>query len=258
MKLVLTVLTALILSTALVYSAEPLNISEAVAAIKTSSESAALYRAVKSEGEVEVVISDKEGNDFDALWDGGMRTIFINPRKVQSQARLISSIIFELHNAKSNQELIALVDKAEKGKMSKEEYVRQVEELEYRNITHAANVIESGVKKGFFPSESMLSAFNTFSDHYKLQQLYGHSQWLAEQYNHLNPPAAQEPYSGTLKASKNLSPQDKFELVRYLVMKNGLESGAFSEVTSNISRVQMELLLISKNQTDEELYRMIF
>jgi len=110
------------------------------------------------------------------------------------------------------------------GKISKEEYVESVERMEHENALNCSILLEKGIRQGVFSASARWPIFHNFDDHYKLQQIKEHSLWLAKSYDRLAPASSTKrnvAYVGTIP---KLSAQDKQDVIRYLRIKNNLES----------------------------------
>jgi hypothetical protein len=190
--------------------------------------SAALIRAVEKDGEIYIAYESFGDQDVNALWDADNRIICINNKNDANAGCIISSILFELHNAASTNELKAHFDQAGSGRYSKEQFVEAIERMEHRNALAAQNLIDQGVLKGYFPQSSRIFHFDNFDDYYALQQLFGHSQWIAERYDHISP-RHQVPYKGTISQLPLHTRQDRLLFLDYLAMKNEPELAQLSE-----------------------------
>lgn len=178
---------------------------------------------ITQEGKITVKMQYISNFDFEALWNSNSRCIIVNGSNNKKEGELITSILFELHNAKSDSKLSYYFSLAEKGKIDKESYVRAIEKLEHDNAMETVELLELGIKKGVFPIEARWNIYDNFEDHYKLQQVHGHSQWIADKFDQIAPKHKIKPYKGTL-SFKNLSEEDKQILTQYLSIKNRLSS----------------------------------
>lgn len=178
---------------------------------------------VQSEGPVKVEIEKMNSFDFEALWDANTRTVFVNENFNKSTGELITSILFELHNAKSNKTLLSTFELAKKGLINKETYVRNIEKMEHGNAVNTTKLLEKGIARGIFPKDSSWNIYKNFEDHYKLQQVYGHSQWLADRFDQISP-LTKKPFQGSIPQLNKLTQNDKDDLARYLSIKNKISS----------------------------------
>lgn len=118
---------------------------------------------------------------FEAYWDPSTRTVGVTPAGDK-----IHSILFELHNA-SAQNFFEYYDAlAREKKISKDDYVRAIEQIEYQNTFKTAALIDEGIRRGIFPKESQVYCYSaTFEEHLSDQMAAGHSAWIADMYDWL-------------------------------------------------------------------------
>lgn len=176
---------------------------------------------VEKGGSVRIELKRLGNDSFEGYWEGDRRVVTVNQSLNQDRGVLICTIIFELHNALRNQELYDLALAAAQGKLDKDTYVRKVEEMEYRNVCSTIVLLEEGVRLGLFPKSAQWKISPTFEDHYRVQQLTGHSQWIANSYDDLNINTSM-PYRGTIPNLYQMTPEDKREMLRYLNIKSNL------------------------------------
>lgn len=196
------------------------DLTEIMNTIEKLPEAQALFREVQKNGPVKIKLERMDSFDFEALWNSETRTVTVNTLFNKTPGQILTSIIFELHNAKSDPILLDYFHKASNGKINKENYVRGVEKMEHQNAVNACDLLEKGIEKGLFPQDSRWTIFRNFDDHYKLQQVYGHSQWIAAKYDQISPFKERKPFVGTLPNLAKLSPADKQDLAKYLSLKN--------------------------------------
>lgn len=167
------------------FNSYPLQLKPVVKTMERLPEVQALLELVQQSGMVKIEVISGQHGDFDAFWSGPQRTILINPQRNSSDGTLICSILFELHNALANPKLKHLTHLATMGAISKQDYVEKVERIEHQNALHTCQIIEKGIKQGIFPTSTRWTIYEDFSAHFKIQQTYGHSAWLAERYDEL-------------------------------------------------------------------------
>lgn len=146
-----------------------------------------LINKVQKEGIIALVSNNDHHltKKFGAFWDPSNRIITINSSSHRSEADLIISIIFELHNASSNKHLTRLHYLAAAGAIDRESYVQSVEKIEYQNALNASILARKGVDKGVFPENTLMQTYPTFEEHYKVQKAGGHSSHIAHNYIYL-------------------------------------------------------------------------
>ena len=224
---------------------------------------------VQSEGPVKVEIEKMNSFDFEALWDANTRTVIVNENFNKTVGEMITSILFELHNAKSNKTLLATFELAKKGLINKETYVRNIEKMEHTNAVNTTELLEKGIARGIFPKDSSWNIYKNFEDHYKLQQVYGHSQWLADKFDQISP-LTKKTFKGSIPHLNKLTQIDKDDLAKYLSIKNKISSSNRDE-RLQAEKQQQEILkkfnfckenssssICKRYPKEKELYQIIF
>lgn len=205
-------------------SSSPPELNKAVSSIEKLSDVRPLLEKVARQGKIKIEIEHMPTETFEAFWDGNRRVITINSPDKRTPGSVICSILFELHNASTDQVLSTLVSKASSGIISKDEYVESVERMEHSNAVNTCALLDKGIQQGIFPVEASWYVYPNFDDHYKVQQLAGHSEWLANSYNVLNPNGSKMQFSGTIAELNNLTSHDKEDMLKYIAIKTQLES----------------------------------
>jgi hypothetical protein len=203
-----------------VLSNSPLSKS-ALKTLQKLPEYTALVKEIEREGSIKIEMIPLAHENFDAFWDSTSRKIRINTLKNEKMDVLICSILFEMHNAKSDKRFKQLYSMAMNGQLSKEQYVEKVERMEHENALNCSLLLEKGIRSGIFAEGVRWPILRDFDDHYKLQQIQEHSLWLAKSYDKIAPNGRNFSYTGTIP---KLSAQDKKDVIRYLKIKNDLES----------------------------------
>lgn len=223
----------------------PRELASTVEALEKLPEAQELIADVQKSGPVKIVYLDMPGQSLEGFWNASARQIEVNKTAEQSKGRLLSTILFELHNAQTSQRLIQITDLAKHNMISKDEFVSGVEQMEYRNAKHASYLLEKGIRMGFYPKDASWPIYNQFEDHYRLQQILDHSKWLANHYDRLNPLSSKQPLKGTIPGLGKFSEQDKNDFLKYLAIKNDLESPsdetkqkAFTALTKEYGRIE--------------------
>ena len=216
----------------------PKDYQTAVRLLQQLPEVSALLAKINQEGGVAIEKHEDPTSAFDAYWDGKRRVILVSDQHNQDVGTCICSILFELHNAKTNKLFLSLVDQAKKGLISKEDYVKNVEQMEYQNALDTVKVLEKGIQKGVFPSKARWNIYYQFDDYYKAQQLMGHSGWLAQSYDTLNADGYRQSFQGTIVNLHLMTDHDKRKMLYYLSIKNHLSS--FSEAEIALAKFQLE------------------
>lgn len=137
-----------------------------------------LIENVLQEGPLEL----KQTTDFPfkAYWDSTTRTIGVKPA-----ANPYFSILFELHNAAAQKDFEAYDKMASQRKISRADYIIAIEQIEYQNTFKTASLVEEGIRRGLFPSNSQTYYSSTFEEHLRDQGTTGHSAWIGGIYDDL-------------------------------------------------------------------------
>jgi hypothetical protein len=120
-----------------------------------------------------------------AAWYPDQRLICINVSEKRSEASLLRSLVFELHNALNQKQFDYYDQLAMQHKISKSQYVESVERLEYQSALQTDKLLKIGAKKGVFPKGSHWPVAPTFAEQFQIQQEAGHSQFIGELYESL-------------------------------------------------------------------------
>lgn len=145
-----------------------------------------LAEKVKSEGSLSIRANRHTlAQQFGAFWDLDKRIICVDVSASRSAGDIISSILFELHNAAATARLDRLDDLAREGQLDKENYVRAVEHVEYQNSLSASRIAAEGIRQGLFPASAHLPTYRNFDEHYHYQKIGGHSAWIARNYDNI-------------------------------------------------------------------------
>lgn len=197
----------------------PQQLSSVINKIHQSSEARELIAKAQQRGPIRVQANHNLSRDFHAYWEGSGRVICVTMSKQVNEGSLISSIIFELHNAVTDARLEQLTHMAMDGKISKDRYVELIERMEHENAVNAVALLKKGIQRGVFPQSAGLEVIKDFEDHYKTQQLAGHSQWIAAQYDQYNPRSSHIAFAGTIPDLHRISDQDKQKMLYYYSLK---------------------------------------
>jgi len=226
----------------------PRQVEGAMRAIKRLPEGQQLINQITQEGPIRIEVASNHSSGFGAMWEGGRRVISINGSHARSKGSYICSILFEMHNAATNKLLYSLVRQAMRGEITKDEYVLRVERMEHQNAVNTCMLLEKGIKMGIFPTSCEWAIHRNFEDHYKVQQLLGHSQWIANSYEGLNPQGKRMRYHGTIPNLTRLSQRDKQDMLRYLSIKDSLNSPSSQRVAQAKQLLLRERRQVSAHQ----------
>lgn len=145
-----------------------------------------LLMRVQNQGSIRIIQSnDPLARQFGAFWDSDNRVIHMDVSPQRSEGELIGSLIFELQNAFANDKIEHLHSLASQKAISKGRYVESLERLEYENSIHAAKIAEEGIQLGHFPRDARLHTYPSFEEHFRIQKIGKHSDWIAEMYDQL-------------------------------------------------------------------------
>lgn len=131
----------------------------------------------------------------------------------------VAFLFFELQNALQREAIQGIYNNART--LGKKHFVEQIETVEYRSTLATCNYVHSYASKGIFTKD--VPYFRTpihFDDYYHYQQLTGHAQNIATQFNIIV--QTQEPYVGTWP--KPLDPLHIPILKELLINKTVVES----------------------------------
>jgi len=164
---------------ALILALSPLQ--EAEVALRSMPECRPIIEQVSRQGGFSLV--SKSYTPFEAQWNSDTRAVEIDLNKHRNFGHIITSVLFELHNALTDRELQRLYELARNKTISKDMYVRMIEEIEWKNWQATCKLLELGRERGIFPKEAFLPAFSSFSEYLRLQNEAGHSQYHSESYD---------------------------------------------------------------------------
>lgn len=159
------------------------ELKQCVNAIQELQEGKQLIAQILTEGSLNIQV-DNNGvaRQFSACWEQDSRTILICLSSHPSKGEVIGSLIFELHNALVSSKMDNLDLMASRGKITKENYVRSFEYLEYLNSINASTLAKKGIDKGIFPQNAQLPTYKNFEEHFYYQKISGHSAVIARNY----------------------------------------------------------------------------
>ncbi|MCB1148635.1 MAG: hypothetical protein KDK48_00580 [Chlamydiia bacterium] len=139
---------------------------------------------LKKHADIQVRFIPKQ--QFDAYWVAGARTICLSETNRSRPERLLRSLIFELHNAESTAKLQALHSLARARRISRNEYIKQCEKIEFLNSLATMDILEKGIRSGRFPHASRWLMPRTFDDYFRVQLQSGHASYHGSNYDRLS------------------------------------------------------------------------
>lgn len=201
------------------FLAVPRSLQEATKQLLGLSEARQLLGELQREGEIVLKSVPLGQSESDAMWLGGERVIVVNTSRLRSTGEKLSAILFEMQNARAHQKFLRLDALAIAGELSKEKYVEAIERLEHENALRTARLLEAGIAAGIYPSDAHWAVLRDFEDHYRLQQIMGHSDQIGKIYNHLNGSGRQQRYIGTVADLHTLTTSQRELLLQELAHK---------------------------------------
>ena len=126
-------------------------------------------------GKIKIVLSDCNGRN--GLWSWKERTIKIDPKQLKnSEANTIATIVFELCNALQTPRFERMIAK----EPNVEDFVRSFEKTEYHSAQLTKELVPQIIgKEADFDFQHISPNFTL---HYALNQIDGHSEWIAKAY----------------------------------------------------------------------------
>lgn len=152
-------------------------------AIQALEEGRKLIDSIMLDGAIEIAVADNSVTQrFAACWDCESRTILIGLAANPTEGEIISSLLFELHNALMSPHLDNLDKMALNKKIDKQNYIRSVEHVEYMNSINASRIATLGVQKGSFPRDTRLHVYRDFDEYFYYQKKSGHSDIIGRNF----------------------------------------------------------------------------
>jgi hypothetical protein len=142
-----------------------------------------LLDEVEKQGPITIRNAAMGAQASNAAWVPSERAIYINFSKQRTPGSLITSIVFELHNALSVKQFDYYDHLARTRKISKAQYIEAIERIEYVNARSASHILAQGVRKGVFPQDAFWYIPNNFEQHFKIQLQSGHSAHIGQMYD---------------------------------------------------------------------------
>ena len=176
-----------------------------------------LIRKSTAHGSISILTNPRCYMPFEAMWDGEHRRILIDGKRNMDHGRILRSLIFELHNAAADPEFDEVIRHACRGSIDCDAFVEESERIEHNNVLKTVAIIKEGIARGIFPASTHWEVIEDFDIHYKIQQIAGHSQFLAKEYETLKPRHYRSrPFSGTIQGLSEMTENQKMALVRKL------------------------------------------
>jgi hypothetical protein len=144
-----------------------------------------LVSKVLEQGPLRIKRDPRNSNQFEGYWSAWDRTIYITEESYSSECSLITTLLFELHNALSTDELEKYYSLASNNQISRNRFIQSIELIEYENALSTAEMLRHGEECGIFPKNCDWYIADTFSEHYHFQKAYGHSASIGQIYDNL-------------------------------------------------------------------------
>ena len=189
-----------------------------ISKLEEVSESQHLINEALQGGPINVDLSFK-GMPFEAMWESSTRKIVIDGRANTDQGKLLCHLLFELHNAVSESKYQELYERALNDMIDCDSYVEAVEKIEHENMIKTVAILEKGISNGVFPLSGRWEIIYDFPIHYKIQQLTGHSLFIAKEYREMSRKNGFSTYRGTVRNLKGMSQREKMSLAGTLYTK---------------------------------------
>lgn len=142
-----------------------------------------LIEGIQREGIIKIEAkSSPVSKQFGAYWDPDNRVVCVDVSKNRTEGEIFGSLLFELHNASTNLRINELNRLASQKKISKDDYVKSMEFMEYLNSKNASRISAQGIKMGILPSDAYLPTYSNFEEHFQAQIESGHSACFARNY----------------------------------------------------------------------------
>ena len=161
------------------------EIQPTLATLRKLPEIEALVQKILAEGQLTIQYNDRLSDKFGGYWDPYKRTILITKRAHQAEADRITTMLFEMHNAIRSKDFAEIDHLGYTRQLSKEEFIRESEYIEYENCLSTARLLDKGIQKGLFPHQSAWPVYDNFEDHYRHMKRTGHADWYATAYKRM-------------------------------------------------------------------------
>jgi hypothetical protein len=137
-------------------------------------EASLLLEQIQKEGGVGLFYDKKNANIY-ACWNPDTRTIHVASTHHRTFGTFISSILFEMHNAKQNRRFEHLFYLAETGKITRSKYIEAMERIEHQNGLETMALINKGISLGIYPKDAQWEIPTQFHEYFQIQIEMGHS-----------------------------------------------------------------------------------
>jgi hypothetical protein len=185
------------------FSSYPPELKGVLKLLSSTAKTRTLLRDIQSTHPGKLAVKFDSNLSHLAAYEVLSRCILLNDVRIKSfpeersQAEIVISLVFELTNALGQTAIRSLVKHV--AKWTKDEFVEKWEAIEHANALKASRYVEALIRDKKLPNRNPFRAISPqFSEHYLYQQLTGHSQAIAHQYDLLRP-GQKTSYQGTWK-----------------------------------------------------------
>ena len=162
----------------------PREVAPLLERIEKLPEVRSLLSRIAKEGPIAVRWTEPHAG-FSACWNSSDRIIFLNAAKRNTLGSLITSLVFELHNAEADRKFNALYDAALYGRMDEKSFVREMEYVEWLNCNKSDRILFKGIEEGYFPRDTRTYGWPHFDSYFAAQQRSGHSASYVRAYRNM-------------------------------------------------------------------------
>jgi len=148
-------------------------------------ESDEVIQKVLEQGPLSIEHNTTLSTQFEGYWDAYSRAIYISQTDDNSECSLITTLLFELHNALRTDDIEHMYSLASKRAIGRDDFIEQFEFLEYQNALATSQIIDHGASLGYFPYGCAWRIATDFASHFEVQLRMGHSESLGALYDEL-------------------------------------------------------------------------
>lgn len=140
---------------------------------------------VLEEGPIQIKLNRDLPEKFEGYWSAYDRTIYLNKNQWMSDCSLITTLLFELHNALRTADIEYMYSLASNHAIERDEFIEAFEYIEYENALATSLLVEQGAECGIFPYDCSWDLASNFAEHLDVQRDGGHSAWIGHIYDEL-------------------------------------------------------------------------
>lgn len=153
--------------------------------LRSLPEGDAVIQKVLEQGPLSIEHNTALSTQFEGYWDAYSRAIYITQTDETSECSLITTLLFELHNALRTDDIEYMYSLASKRAIGRDDFIEQFEFLEYENALATAQIIDKGASLGYYPYGCAWGIADDFASHFEVQLRKGHSASLGALYDQL-------------------------------------------------------------------------